>query len=59
LPKGLNPFLNSSKLQIGFVLEVYNAKSRGIFAKGNLFHLNFPTTMQRLGIFGLKEDGVF
>jgi hypothetical protein len=24
--------------------------------KENLFHLNLPTTMQNLGIFGLKKD---
>jgi hypothetical protein len=47
---------------MGFVLGIYNAKSKGIWELGqygNLFHLNMPTTMQTFGIFGFEEDGVF
>jgi hypothetical protein len=59
-PKGLNP-LNFNKFHIGFILVIYNSKSREIWMLGqkrNFINLNLPTSMQSLGNFGLKKDGV-
>jgi hypothetical protein len=60
-PKGLNPFENSIKIQIGFASEFYNSKFREIWKlsqRGKLFNFKFYITMPCLEIFGIQEGGV-
>jgi hypothetical protein len=54
-PQRFESLLNSYKFPIGFVLGIYNSKSRGVWKlaqKGNLSQLNISTLIPSLEIFG-------